>query len=216
MREIFRGVYEKDGKIYTLNLVRGEKVYGENLIEIDGKEYREWNPHSSKLSAAIKKGLNNFPFNETSEVLYLGAASGTTASHISDICIRGMIYAVEFSPKVFKDLLNLFEKRKNISPLFLDARKVWETERFITKVDIIYQDVAQRDQTEILMKNVRFLLKGGIALYALKARSISSSKPLREIYRNEEKKLKDEFEIIEKIDLEPYEKEHRFYVLKKY
>ena len=90
-------VYLKDGNIATKNLNPGTSVYGEELIQED-VEYRIWNPRRSKLAAALLNGLKNLELDDASKVLYLGASTGTTVSHISDIVINGRIYAVEFSP----------------------------------------------------------------------------------------------------------------------
>ena len=62
MEEIFTNVFIDGDKLYTKNLIRGERVYGEKLIDFKGKELREWNPRRSKLAAAIMKGYKNLPF----------------------------------------------------------------------------------------------------------------------------------------------------------
>lgn len=48
-------------------------------------EYRVWNPFRSKLAAAILGGIDEVHMPPGSKVLYLGAASGTTVSHVSDV-----------------------------------------------------------------------------------------------------------------------------------
>ena len=48
-------------------------------------EYRVWNPFRSKLAAAILGGVDKIHMKPGAKVLYLGAASGTTVSHVSDI-----------------------------------------------------------------------------------------------------------------------------------
>ena len=48
-------------------------------------EYRAWNPFRSKLAAAIVGGIEHIHMKPGSKVLYLGAASGTTVSHVSDL-----------------------------------------------------------------------------------------------------------------------------------
>ncbi|WP_297480244.1 fibrillarin-like rRNA/tRNA 2'-O-methyltransferase, partial [Thermococcus sp.] len=119
----FPGVYiviDDDGseKIATKNLVPGQRVYGERVIKFEGDEYRIWNPSRSKLGAAILNGLKNFPIKPGSTVLYLGIASGTTASHVSDIVgWEGKIFGVEFSPRVLRELVPLVEERRNIVPI---------------------------------------------------------------------------------------------------
>ncbi|KAI4990651.1 hypothetical protein ZWY2020_039014 [Hordeum vulgare] len=48
-------------------------------------EYTVWNPFRSKLVAAMLGGVDNIWIAPRTRVLYLGAASGTTMSHVSDI-----------------------------------------------------------------------------------------------------------------------------------
>ncbi|MEM4366739.1 MAG: fibrillarin-like rRNA/tRNA 2'-O-methyltransferase [Candidatus Anstonellales archaeon] len=214
MEEIFQGVYRKGRSILTKNLSPGNTVYGERIFIIDGKEYREWDPFRSKLCGAIMKGLKKMPIGKRSKVLYLGAATGTTPSHISDIASEGEVYAIEFSGIAMRKLIGVCEKRPNLIPIMADARKTSEYSD-VGQVDVIYQDVAQRDQVEILAKNAKaFLKKGGYAMLALKTKSINTAKGAREIAKEEEAKMAGLFRIEERIDLEPYDKEHFFYVLK--
>ena len=193
--------------IVTKNLVLGETVYGERIIK-NGEEYRVWNPNRSKLSAVIHKGY--FPdINKQSRVLYLGAASGTTASHISDIITEGIMYAVEFSQKPMLNLIKVCKHRKNIIPIFSDAARPNKYEIIVDCVDIIYQDVAQKDQVGIALKNSKlFLKKNGILILMLKARSVSSTTKPKDVIRAEVKKLREEFDIIKSINLMPYHKDH--------
>ena len=44
-----------------------------------------WNPFRSKLAAGIVGGIENIYMQPGSKVLYLGAASGTTVSHVADL-----------------------------------------------------------------------------------------------------------------------------------
>src|SRR5919199_4845942 len=78
-------VLDGQRQLATLNLVEGNSVYGEKLVRQKGIEYRVWDPYRSKLAGAIKKGLNNLPIKKSMRVLYLGASTGTTVSHVSDI-----------------------------------------------------------------------------------------------------------------------------------
>jgi len=214
----FEGVYLIGNKICTLNLTPGKNVYGEQLIKVKEKEYREWVPFRSKLCAAIKKGIKIFPFKKGSKILYLGAGSGTTISHISDIIGKeGIIYAVEISERPLRDLVELAEIRKNIVPILADARLPETYENLILeKVDVIYEDVADPDQIKILVKNSeKFLKQGGIAEIAIKSQSISSTKPPKEVYKECLEELGKHFEILDKVELNPYEKFHLFVVLKK-
>lgn len=210
----FNGVYEIEGHVATENLNNGIKVYGERLVEIEGKEYRIWDPRRSKLSAAILNGLETFPFEEDSNVLYLGASAGTTPSHISDISKNGLIYCVEFSPRMMRKLVDLCNQRKNMIPLLDDATKPKNYMNLVQKVDIIYSDVAQPNQSELFMDNMRLYLKeGGIGILMLKARSIDVTKAPKKIFKEEESKLKTNgFKVVEKVKLEPYEKDHMAFI----
>ena len=91
--------------IATVNLLKGVTLYGEKLVTRNGNEYRTWDPFRSKLAAAYIKGLN-FEFTDVDKVLYLGASTGTTVSHLSDIVGRsGRIFAVESSTRVARELI---------------------------------------------------------------------------------------------------------------
>ena len=215
MKMIFDNVFEHEGRILTRNMVSGFKVYGENLIRVDGKEYRAWNPNRSKLCAAIKKGLKNNPIKHDSVVLYLGASTGTTPSHVSDILTDGGVYAVEVSAHSMKNLLRLCEKRENLLPILADARQP-QTYNEVGEVDIVYEDVASPEQADILLKNCRaFLKEGGYAMIAIKSQSIDVTQKPEETYRQVKEELSGELELIEEINLAPFEKDHLFLVLKK-
>jgi fibrillarin-like pre-rRNA processing protein len=178
------------------------------MVQMEDGEYRSWNPRKSKLSAGIFNGLQTFPFTPTSHVLYLGAASGTTASHLSDICTQGLVYCVEFSPRTGRDLVFTCESRKNMIPILADASQPHTYSDRITAVDIIYQDIAQPHQSEILHKNCLFLKEGGYAFICIKSRSIDVTAEPRTIFKKETKKIKKFLSIQERIPLEPYEKDH--------
>ena len=197
-------VYFKDGNIATKNMNPGVSVYGEELIQEDD-EYRIWNPRRSKLSAALLNGLKNLELEDTSNVLYLGASTGTTVSHISDIVINGRIYAVEFSPTTAKKLVQLSRQRLNIAPILGDATKPKGYLNLVEKVDLVYCDVAQPTQSELFMKNMNMFCKDdGLGLLMIKARSIDVVQKPKKIFKEQEKKLKEKgFKIIEKVKLEP-------------
>lgn len=218
----FPGVYiviEDDGneRIATKNLVPGQKVYGERLINWNKEEYRIWNPRRSKLGAAILKGLKNFPIKPGKKVLYLGIASGTTASHVSDIVgWEGSIFGVEFSPRVLRELVPLVGERKNIIPILGDATKPEEYRALVSKVDVIFEDVAQPTQAKILVDNAKaYLRSGGYGMISIKSRSIDVTKPPEQVFNEVEKELGEYFEIVERISLEPYEKDHALIVVRK-
>ncbi|MEN4018582.1 MAG: fibrillarin-like rRNA/tRNA 2'-O-methyltransferase [Methanobacterium sp.] len=214
IRQKFTGVYEIDNHIATENLNPGIKVYSERLVELKDKEYRIWDPRRSKLSAAILNGLSVFPFENDSKVLYLGASAGTTLSHISDVCKNGLIYCVEFSPRMMRNLMDVCKARENMVPILDDATKPRSYMNLVQKVDVIYSDVAQPSQSELFMDNMRLYLKGeGIGILMIKARSIDVTKAPNKIFKEEESKLKTQgFRVIEKVKLEPYEKDHMAFV----
>src|SRR5574341_845585 len=175
VEEVFPGVFRVERKLATRNLAPGKKVYGEELVKASGVEYRLWEPRRSKLGAALAKGLRNMPVKPGARVLYLGAASGTTVSHVSDIVgERGTVYAVEFAPQVMRDLIAVVEERANILPLLRDARKPAAYADAVGEpVDVVFEDVADPQQARILIENGKvFLRKGGWALFAVKSRSV--------------------------------------------
>jgi fibrillarin-like pre-rRNA processing protein len=124
----FEGMYwvVREGKerLATLSQDPGTTVYGEDIVRIGDREYRVWDPFRSKLAAAVLKGLSEVPIRAGNSILYLGAASGTTASHVSDLVGgKGRVYCVEFAQRSFRDLANNASKnRRNMTPIFGDAR----------------------------------------------------------------------------------------------
>ncbi|MBI5047301.1 fibrillarin-like rRNA/tRNA 2'-O-methyltransferase [Candidatus Micrarchaeota archaeon] len=213
MNSSYSGVFDIKGSFATINLDPGKRVYTEKLVKQDGEEYRIWDPFRSKLCGAMKKGLKNFPFVPGSKILYLGASTGTTISHLSDVVgMNGEIYAVEIAPQCMKSLLALCDRRSNIIPIHADARQPQEYEE-VGKVDTLYQDVAQPDQDSILIKNaVMFLKPGGIAMLCIKSQSIDVTKEPQVVFDMVVKNLETKFEILEKIRLEPFDKDHLFVV----
>ncbi|MBR5504396.1 MAG: fibrillarin-like rRNA/tRNA 2'-O-methyltransferase [Methanobrevibacter sp.] len=212
-------IFLKDQEIVTKNLRPGIRVYEEKLIteESSDIEYRSWNPRRSKLAAALLNGLESLKLENDSKILYLGASTGTTVSHISDIAYNGLIYAVEFSPVSMKKLIRLSQQRPNIAPLLEDATKPKNYLNKVEKVDLVYCDVAQEKQSELFMNNMDLFLKeDGQGLITIKARSIDVVQKPKKIFKDEEKKLKaNGYSILEKIKLEPYEKDHIAFLVEK-
>ncbi len=205
-------VYKIDEEIATINSNPSKRVYGERLItdEKSNREYRIWNPNRSKLSAALLNGLSEINLNKDSKVLYLGASTGTTVSHISDIVENGIVYAVEFSPVSMRKLSRLSQTRNNIVALLNDATKPKEYLNIIEKVDLVYCDVAQASQTKLFIDNMNLFLKSnGQGVFMIKSRSINVNIKPKTVFKEQEKILKaNGYKIIEKIKLEPYEKDH--------
>ncbi|HIG98788.1 TPA: fibrillarin-like rRNA/tRNA 2'-O-methyltransferase [Candidatus Woesearchaeota archaeon] len=216
MRQVFPGVFEEGRKLYTVNSSRGMQLFDEDLIELDGKEYRRWNPLRSKLAAAIVKGLPHLPIQKNFRILYLGAAHGYTPSFISDIAPDGIIFAVDFAPRVVRDLVFAAEKRKNLFPLLANANHPESYCNITGAADIVYQDVAQRNQVEIFMKNCNVLLKpGGFGMLALKARSVDVIQNPQGIFLAAKKELEKRFTVVDYRLLSPLQKDHAFFVCEK-
>lgn len=217
----FREIYwvtleDKSKKLATKNLAPRKNVYGERLIEYKGEEYRVWDPFRSKFAAAILKGLGEVPIQLGQKVLYLGAASGTTASHVSDIVgEKGYIYCIEFAPRTIRELVhNVCTFRHNMSPILADARVPERYSTIVEKVDNVYCDVAQPDQAKVLADNADLFLKpNGWVMLAVKARSIDVTQEPSKVYRQEIETLKDRnYHISEVVHLEPYDKAHAMVV----
>jgi len=212
------GIFIASGKnqaLATRNLDPGRDVYGEKRITTDTEgtkiEYRIWNPFRSKLGAAILKGVDNVYIQPDAKVLYLGAASGTTVSHVSDIVgPNGVVYAVEFSPRCGRDLVSVAQRRRNIVPIIDDARKPLRYRMLVGMVDVIFSDVAQPDQARIVSLNAKYFLKtGGHCVVSIKASCVDSTIDPAKVFAAEGEVLKTEgFIREEQVSLEPYERDH--------
>ncbi|MEM2118399.1 MAG: fibrillarin-like rRNA/tRNA 2'-O-methyltransferase [Candidatus Bathyarchaeia archaeon] len=222
----FPAIYQvtlEDGaqRLATRNLTPGRNVYGERLIRFEGVEYRVWDAFRSKLAAAINKNLKTVPIKPNHTVLYLGAASGTTASHVSDIVgEKGRVYCVEFASRAIRELVNnVCAYRVNMLPILEDARFPEKYAVFVSgKVDDIYCDIAQPEQAKVLADNADlFLEKHGWIMLAVKSQSIDVTKEPSEVYKQETKVLKNRgFDIEEIVHLEPYDKAHAMIVARFY
>jgi len=215
--EHFEGVFWitlEDGsrRIGTRNLAPGISVYGETLVSDGEREYRTWDPHRSKLAAAILKHLNALAIRPGSRVLYLGSASGTTASHVSDIVgERGRVFCVEFAQRSMRELIDsLCRHRSNIYPILADARLPEKYSSLVSLVDVIYSDVAQPEQAKILADNADlFLRPKGSGLIAIKSRSIDVTMEPLDVFKQEIAVLRMRgFNPLQTVRLEPYEKDH--------
>ncbi|KAI3762485.1 hypothetical protein L1987_52915 [Smallanthus sonchifolius] len=213
------GVFIAKGKedaLCTKNMVPGEAVYNEKRISVQNEdgtkvEYRVWNPFRSKLAAAVLGGVDNIWMKPGSKVLYLGAASGTTVSHVSDLVgPAGVVYAVEFSHRSGRDLVNMAKKRTNVIPIIEDARHPAKYRMLVGMVDVIFSDVAQPDQARILALNASYFLKsGGYFVISIKANCIDSTVPAEAVFASEVKKLQaEQFKPMEQVTLEPFERDH--------
>jgi len=211
----------KEDALVTLNSTPGVAVYGEKRISVDAPpdtngivkkiEYRVWNPFRSKLAAAVLGGVDNIWIKPGSKVLYLGAAAGTTVSHVSDIVGKeGIVYGVEFSHRPGRDLLTVAKARTNVVPIIEDARHPLKYRMLIGMVDTIFADVAQPDQARIVALNASYYLKeGGHCVISIKASCIDSTAAPEAVFRREVSQLQgDNFKPLEQLTLEPYERDH--------
>ncbi|KAI0780471.1 Fibrillarin-domain-containing protein [Trametes elegans] len=214
-----KGVFIAEGKeslLVTKNLVPGEAVYGEKRISVEGEdgtkvEYRVWNPFRSKLAAGVLGGLDAIFIEPGKKVLYLGAASGTSVSHVADIVgPEGVVYAVEFSLRSGRDLIGMAKKRTNVIPIVEDARAPQRYRMLLSTVDVIFADVAQPDQARIVAHNAEYFLKnGGHVVISIKASCIDSTAPPEAVFAKEVDFLRSQkFKPIEQVTLEPYERDH--------
>jgi len=215
--KIFEVYEDKRKRLYTINLAPGKKVYGERLVKEDGFEYREWNPHKSKLAAVILKKSPNIFIKKDDVVLYLGCSTGTTCSHVSDIIGKnGFVFALDFAPRVMREIVFVSEDRKNMGVILVDANKPKSYSDKVSQVDVVYQDIAQKNQLDIFLKNINtFLKKDGYALLAVKARSIDITKKPKQIFNEIKEKLEKELTIIDYRTLEPYQLDHCMFMCKK-
>lgn len=217
------GVFVARGKedlLVTRNMTPGESVYNEKRISVENPdsskvEYRVWNPFRSKLAAGILGGVEHIHIAPGKRVLYLGAASGTTVSHVSDVVgPSGLVYAVEFSHRSGRDLIGVAKKRTNIIPIIEDARHPQRYRMLVGMVDVIFADVAQPDQARIIALNAHHFLKaGGHIVISIKANCIDSTVDASTVFSREVKKLQEErIKPQEQITLEPYERDHALVV----
>ncbi len=205
-------------RLFTKNLKPGTSVYGEKLIQFRNSEFREWDPYRSKLAALILKNpIQNF-FSKKFNCLYLGASSGTTISHLSDINTEGIIYGVEFAPRSIRQLVQNTENRNNIIPILGDANFPETYANIIfNRIDLMYQDVAQPNQAEIAIKNSEYYLKkGGLGILAIKSQSIDSLGNLDKIFNQEKQAIYDaNLDVLESISIQKYAEKHIVLIFKK-
>lgn len=226
LKELFPGVFYYKKSLYTKNLVKGIKVYDEELINLNNTEFRSWNPYKSKLAAAIIKGVKKFVITPGSKVLYLGAATGTTVSHVSDIVgysdkgytdktddkTTGFVWALDIAPITTLKLLVVCKQRYNIAPLLFNALNAKTYKEFTSgKVDVLYQDIAHKQQLNIFLNNANLFLKPkSHGLLVVKARSIDVAKKPQEMFNKVLKELSKHGVIEQALQLEPFEKDHLF------
>ncbi|MBU0457086.1 MAG: fibrillarin-like rRNA/tRNA 2'-O-methyltransferase [Nanoarchaeota archaeon] len=212
-------IYEEDRgrRLFTKNILPGKTHFDERIIKENNQEYREFDPRRSKLAAMIMKGCTNAGIRKNDTILYLGVSHGYTSSFVSDMVgEEGLIFGIDPAPRVVRDLVFLSEERKNIIPILANANHPEEYIERVSAADIVYQDISQRNQAEIFIKNCKtFLKNGGYGLLAIKAKSINIKRKPKDIFIEIRKILEKEFTVIDYRILEPFEKDHAMIIIKK-
>lgn len=184
-------------------------VYNERMVQ----GYRVWDPYRSKL-AALWYLDRSTDLSSDEVVLYLGAANGTTVSHVADYA--DTVYAVEFAPRPMQDLLMVARKRRNIVPIFADATQPQRYAPLLEMVDLVYQDVAQAAQAGIAVKHLPFLRSGGRLILMLKTRSVDIRKSPEGVFADACAELSAAGLTVEKtMWLMPYHQDHAAIVCRK-
>ncbi len=214
---VFRKKFGKKISYFTKSAYPGFKGFDERIEKFDGSEFREVKPERSKFVAAIAKGLTQTGIKPGSKILYLGASHGYTPSFISDVVGKeGFLFCLDFAPRVVKDLVFVCEKRDNMAPFLDDASHPENYSDLIPEVDVVFQDIAQREQVRIFIDNCKnFLKKGGFGLLALKSRSVDVTKKPKDIFKQVRAVLEKEMIVVDYRELDPFEKDHAFFVVKK-
>lgn len=207
-------------RIVTRNLTPGKTFFDrEKTMFVQGVECRELDPRRSKLAAALARGCQQFGLKEGSVVLYLGASHGYTPSFVSDMVgPAGLVQCLEIAPTVTRDLVFLSEQRSNMFPILANASLPESYAWRVLAADVVFQDIAQKDQLDIFLRNCRAFLKvGGMGLLALKARSIDVTRAPGEIFKEVRQKLENTpgFAIVDYRELAPFEKDHAFFAVKR-
>jgi len=183
-------------------VTRGEPAYGEPVV--DG--WRRWDAHRSKLGATLELGLDT-GLSGGDGVLYLGAANGTTVSHVADFA--GPTYAVEFAPRPVRDLLDVAEARETLFPLLKDARKPESYAHVVESgLDAVVQDVATRGQADVALANRQFLADDGRLVAAVKARSEDVTESPESVFGRVLDQLREGYEILATERMEPFHDDH--------
>jgi len=211
-----QGIFKENYHLFTKNLVPGTVVYGERLVKEHNIEYREWDVRKSKVGAAIAKDISQTGIKPGARVLYLGCASGTTASHVSDIVGKtGFVFAIDVAPRPLRDMVLVAEQRENMTVLLENANHPEQYWNKILECDVVFQDISQKNQVEIFLKNCKmFLKKGGFGMLAVKARSIAVQEKPSRVFAEVRQQLEKETIIVDYRTLEPFEKDHAVFVVK--
>lgn len=201
----------------TKSLVPGLVEFEGVLRRNNGEDFRLWDPFRSKIAAGILKGLKDLGLERGHWVLYLGASHGYTVSFVSDIIGReSIIFALDIAPRVVRDLVFVALHRPNIAPILANAAHPESFVDRVCQVDWLFQDIAQKDQVGIFLKNIKWFLKDkGTACLSVKARSVNVAKSPTWVYDQVRQELEKHVDILEFIELDPYQRDHGFFVVRK-
>ncbi len=204
------GVFREGRDLFTVNADPGHRVHGELLRTVGSVEYRGWDPFRSKLAALLVRGAPPGVLSPARSVLYLGGAHGTTVSHLADLWPAATLVVVEKSPTSFAPLLALARRRANLLPILADAQLPERYAADVGRVDLLYQDVAQRNQAAIFVENAQTCLpRGGRGILMLKVRSVTQRRPAAAIVRETRAELaRAGFPVRAEVALAPFAREH--------
>ena len=198
-------------ELFTESVGAPPPVYGERWVHVGSRAYRSFEPGRSKLAAALVHDWKGPLPSAGEQWLYLGAASGTTASHIADLVgPNGRVYALERSPRPFARLLRLAERWPSLLPLLGDARGPRALSARVPSVDGVYADIAQPDQVEIVRQNAALFLRGpgrGVVL-ALKTASMGRDRTAAAHLVAAERELTPDVALSPSVRLDPFHKGH--------
>ena len=183
-------------------------VYGERVIS----GQRVWDPYRSKLSALYHLG-KGVELSGSMRVLYLGAAHGTTVSHVADYV--EVVYAVEMAPRPMQDLLEVAGRRKNIIPIMADAAHPEGYVPIVEEVDLIFQDVASPVQADIAIRNRIFLAPGGYLILVAKTRSIDTAARPEDVEGAVGETIRPHYTILDSTWLLPYHRDHVAFICRR-
>ena len=202
---------------YLIKTSSDKSFFDERIFRFSEGLFREVDPNRSKLFAAIAKGISQLGLKKGISVLYLGASHGYTVSFLSDMIPDGRIYALDFAPRVMRDMVFIAELKKNIAPIFADAFNTDSFKEFVPeKVDVVFMDIAQRNQVDIFLKNCKIFLKDhGFGILALKARSVDVTRKPKEVFKDVRREIEKVYPVVDYKELHPFEKDHALFVIKK-
>lgn len=214
----YHGIYENERKLYTKSFAPGHILFGESILTLDGAEYRHFDQTRSKLAAGVAKKAKQLKIMQGDVVLYLGASHGYTVSFISDIVgEKGIIFAVDNAYKIFRTLFHTSNIRKNIVPIYADASNPASYAKNICAVDVVYQDIGQKEQLEIFNENYNLYAKdGALGILALKTGYADTAAPPEKIAEAVKKSIKLlGFRLLDAKSLDPFGKDHFLFIVTK-